>query len=182
MANRNLRGTMFAGLAPDETRRASIRTNQSNWLRSIVAGIGMLAVSSLVVVLVFDWYLFSVVDGLANTLRPIAGAFHHPGGDAQTLVGGGIVPVGHSIRNITPNGPACCDVGSSRSAANEDPVSQHAAETAKSQTGYVGQAVRPPDHLPEDFAIPPEKHRDRAGIESLFAPVRSAANPTTPAN
>jgi hypothetical protein len=37
----------------------------------------MLAVSSLGVVLVFDWYFFSVVESLSISLRPIAAAFHH---------------------------------------------------------------------------------------------------------
>ena len=36
-----------------------------------------MAVSSLGVVLVFDWYFFSVVESLSISLQPIAAAFHH---------------------------------------------------------------------------------------------------------
>jgi hypothetical protein len=45
----------------------------------------MLVVSSLGVVLIFDWYFFSVIDGLSTSLRPIAGAFHHASGVAKSI-------------------------------------------------------------------------------------------------
>src|SRR5258708_31672696 len=59
--------------------QVSKKRKRSNWLRSIVAGAGMLAVS----LLVFDWYFFSVVDGLLSTLRPIAAVFRQASGDKQ---------------------------------------------------------------------------------------------------
>jgi hypothetical protein len=59
--------------------QVSEKRNRSNWLRSIVAGAGILVVS----LLVFDWYFFAVVDGLLSTLRPIAAAFRQAGGDRQ---------------------------------------------------------------------------------------------------
>jgi hypothetical protein len=62
---------------PVNRRQESDRVKQPNWLHSIVAGAAMLTVSSLGVVLVFDWYFFSVVESLSISLRPIAGAFHH---------------------------------------------------------------------------------------------------------
>ncbi|MEY2605475.1 MAG: hypothetical protein QOH31_3291 [Verrucomicrobiota bacterium] len=75
MANQYLGGP--AHREPVNRRQASDRIKQPNWLHSIVAGAAMLAVSSLGVVLVFDWYFFSVVESLSIRLRPIAGAFHH---------------------------------------------------------------------------------------------------------
>lgn len=63
---------------PDKLQ-ASERRNRSNWLRSIVAGAGMLVVG----LLVFDWYFFAVVDGLLSTLRPIAVAFRQASDDRQ---------------------------------------------------------------------------------------------------
>jgi len=75
MANQYLGGPEHR--EPVNRRQASDRVKQPNWLHSIVAGAAMLAVSSLGVVLVFDWYFFSVVESLSISLRPIAGAFHH---------------------------------------------------------------------------------------------------------
>ena len=60
--------------------QAREKTKRSNWLLSIVAVAGMLAVS----LFVFDWYLFSVVDGLLATLQPIAGALNKARGDMQS--------------------------------------------------------------------------------------------------
>jgi hypothetical protein len=61
----------------DEPTYGYQRTRRrSNRIRSIAAAAGMLAVSSLGAVLVFDWYFFSLVDGLSTSLRPIAGLFH----------------------------------------------------------------------------------------------------------
>jgi hypothetical protein len=59
--------------------QVSEKRNRSNWLRSIVAGAGMLLVG----LLVFDWYFFAVVDGLLSTMRPIASAFRQASGDRQ---------------------------------------------------------------------------------------------------
>jgi hypothetical protein len=42
----------------------------------------MLLVSTLGVVLIFDWYFFSVIDGLSTSLRPIAGTLRHFNSDA----------------------------------------------------------------------------------------------------
>jgi hypothetical protein len=75
MANQYLGGT--AAHEPVNRRQGSDRIKQPNLLHSIIAGAAMLAVSSLGVVLVFDWYFFSVVESLSISLRPIAGAFHH---------------------------------------------------------------------------------------------------------
>lgn len=78
MANQYLGGK--AAHEPANRRKGSDRRKQPNLLHSIVAGAAMLAVTSLGVVLVFDWYFFSVVESLSISLRPIAGAFHHANG------------------------------------------------------------------------------------------------------
>src|SRR6266481_5163167 len=65
----------------DQPNRLQVsgKRKRSKWLRSIVAGAGMLAVS----LLVFNWYFFSAVDGLSSTLRPIAAVFRQASGDRQ---------------------------------------------------------------------------------------------------
>ena len=94
--------------------QVSEKRKPSNWLRSIVAGAALLAVS----VLVFDWWFFAVVDGLLSTVRPIAAVFRQASRDRQ------------------------------------------------------------PTPLPSSSVQ--QRSRDRA--ISLIVPVRSAANPQTPAN
>jgi hypothetical protein len=79
MANQYLCGT--AHHEPVNRRQASDRVKQPNWLHSIIASAAMLAVSSVGIVLVFDWYFFSVVDSLSMSLRPIAAAFHRANDD-----------------------------------------------------------------------------------------------------
>jgi hypothetical protein len=79
---------------PDVGRSASIKIplnateppavgQKSNWLRSVAAGMAILALSSFSAVLIFDWYFFSVMDGIAADLRPVVGAFHPNGHDAR---------------------------------------------------------------------------------------------------
>jgi hypothetical protein len=77
MADQNLCETLRA----DQPNRLQVseKRKPSNWLRSIVAGVGLLAFS----VLVFDWWFFAVVDGLLSTLRPIAAEFRQASGDRQ---------------------------------------------------------------------------------------------------
>ena len=66
-------------IAQPNRLQVSEKRNRSNWLRSIVAGAGIVVVG----LLVFDWYFFAVVDGLLSTLRPIAAAFRQADGDRQ---------------------------------------------------------------------------------------------------
>jgi hypothetical protein len=79
MANEGLYGETES--QQTDTQRAKEKRKQ--WLRSIAAGAGMLVVTSLGAVLVFDWYFFSIVDQLATTLQPIAGALHRTPAHAQ---------------------------------------------------------------------------------------------------
>jgi hypothetical protein len=60
-------------------RPAAAGQERSNWLRSLVASMGILALSSFGAVVIFDWYFFSIVDGIAADLRPVVGAFHPVG-------------------------------------------------------------------------------------------------------
>jgi hypothetical protein len=78
MANQELSGTAHHDLVD----RRRISDTRKNWLHSIIAGAAMLAVSTLGVVLIFDWYFFSVIDGLSTSLRPVAGVLRHVNGDA----------------------------------------------------------------------------------------------------
>jgi hypothetical protein len=77
MADQNLRGK--SRIDQPNRLQVSEKRNRSNWLRSIVAGAGIVVVG----LLVFDWYFFAVVDGLLSTLRPIATAFRQANGDRQ---------------------------------------------------------------------------------------------------
>jgi hypothetical protein len=88
MANHNFGGT--ARSAQGNRRHARDRVKQSNWLRSLVAGFAMSAVGSLGVVLVFDWYFFSVVESLSTSLRPIAQAFHQASSGALEKTGSAV--------------------------------------------------------------------------------------------
>ncbi|MGA8477593.1 MAG: hypothetical protein WB696_06510 [Chthoniobacterales bacterium] len=74
MANQYVRGTVY-----DERvnrRQVGEKRKQANWFESVMAAAAMLVVGSVGVVVVFDWYFFSVVDGLSITLEPIVSAFH----------------------------------------------------------------------------------------------------------
>jgi cytoskeletal protein RodZ len=57
-------------------RQVGENRKQPNWFESVVAGAAMLVVGIVGVVAVFDWYFFSVVDGISTTLEPIVSAFH----------------------------------------------------------------------------------------------------------
>jgi hypothetical protein len=66
MANENL-----CEMAPDGQAQVKTRlTNRSNWLglSLIVAAIATLI--PLITIVVFEWYFFTVVDGLATCLSP----------------------------------------------------------------------------------------------------------------
>jgi hypothetical protein len=74
MADQYLRGTVR-----DERvnkRQVGEKRKQANWFESVVAGAAMLVAGSVGVVAVFDWYFFSVVDGISISLEPIVSAYH----------------------------------------------------------------------------------------------------------
>ena len=75
MANQYPSGTAHHDLV--NRSRVSNTKKQPNWLHSIIAGAAMLAIGSVGVVLVFDWYFFSVMDALSTSLRPIASVLRH---------------------------------------------------------------------------------------------------------
>ncbi len=74
MADQNLSGTV--GDERVNRRQAGEKRKQANWFESVVAGAAMFGVGIVGVVAVFDWYFFSVVDGISITLEPIVSAFH----------------------------------------------------------------------------------------------------------
>src|SRR5258708_15001367 len=74
MADQNLSGTV--GDERVNRRQSGEKRKQANWFESVVAGAAMLVVGIVGVVAVFDWYFFSVVDGISITLEPIVSAFH----------------------------------------------------------------------------------------------------------
>jgi fatty acid desaturase len=63
-------------LAAAAKRSVSEKKDDSSWLRSLAAGMAILALGSFGAVVAFDWYFFSVVDGVATDLRPVMGALH----------------------------------------------------------------------------------------------------------
>lgn len=150
MANPYLSGTADHDLA--NRGPVSNTRKQPNWFHSIIAGAAMLAIGSLGAALIFDWYFFSVIDGLSNSLRPIAGALHHANGETPKDPGNARDPREHREQQ-----PGAKDIIANRRSIG----SSIAAEgiTNKSDQSRDG---------------------DRAG--SLFVPVRSAADSKTPAN
>jgi hypothetical protein len=78
MADQNLSETSRD--EPSDKFKASEKRKRFKWLCSILACAGMLAIS----LFIFDWYFFSVVDGLLATLQPIAGALRQASGDMKS--------------------------------------------------------------------------------------------------
>ena len=67
MTNENL-----CEMAPDGQAHVKTRpTNWSNWLGSFLMGAAIATLISLITIVVFEWYFFTVVDGLAMCLSPI---------------------------------------------------------------------------------------------------------------
>ena len=67
MANQYLRE-----MAPDGQVLVDMRQpNRANWVRSFLTGAAMATLISLITIRFFEWYLFTVVNGLAVTLSPI---------------------------------------------------------------------------------------------------------------
>jgi hypothetical protein len=78
MANQNFCET--SRVEQPNRLQVSEKRKRSYWLRSIVAGAGMLAGN----LLAFDWYFFSVVYGLFSRRRPVAAVFSQASGDRQS--------------------------------------------------------------------------------------------------
>jgi hypothetical protein len=150
MANQYPWGTASYDLV--NASQISNTRKQSNWLHSIIAGAAMLAVGSLGVVLIFDWYFFSVIDGLSSSLRPIASVIRHADGDTATNAG--------NARHRRER----------REQADTKEFMAHSWLFESS-----GAAAKT---ITDESAQP--RNGDQAG--SLFAPVHSAADSKTPAN
>jgi hypothetical protein len=74
MADQKLRGTV--GDERVNRRQVGEKRKEANWFESVVAGAAMLVAGIVGVVAVFDWYFFSVVDGISISLEPIVSAFN----------------------------------------------------------------------------------------------------------
>ena len=72
MANQYLREMAPDGQVLVDMRPTNRAMNWSNWFRSLLTGAAIATLISLITILFFEWYLFTVVDGLAVTLSPIA--------------------------------------------------------------------------------------------------------------
>jgi len=54
--------------------RANSPGKHRNWLNSVFAGVALIAISSLLGVLAYDWYFCCVLDNLSQSFQPIAKA------------------------------------------------------------------------------------------------------------
>ena len=71
MANQYLRGTAPDGQVLVDMRPINRAMNRSNRFRSFLMGAAMATLISLITIRFVEWYIFTVVDGLAVTLSPI---------------------------------------------------------------------------------------------------------------
>jgi hypothetical protein len=80
MANENL-----CEMAPDGQAQVKTRlTNRSNWLGLSLIVAAITTLIPLITIVVFEWYFFTVVDGLATCLSPITKTFRRIEGHPQT--------------------------------------------------------------------------------------------------
>jgi hypothetical protein len=84
MANQYLREMAPDGQVLVDMRPINRAMNRSNWFRSFLMGAAIAALISLITIRFVDWYLFTVVDGLAVTLSPIAETLRRIEGYPQT--------------------------------------------------------------------------------------------------
>ena len=71
MANQYLREMAPDGQVLADMRSTSRAMNRSNWFRSFLTGAAIATLISMITICFFEWYLFTVVQGLAVTLSPI---------------------------------------------------------------------------------------------------------------
>src|SRR4029077_14616361 len=71
MANQYLREMAPDGQVLVDMRPTNRAMNRSNWFRSFLTGAAIATLISLIAICFFEWYLFTVVQGLAVTLSPI---------------------------------------------------------------------------------------------------------------
>ena len=84
MANQNVCEMVPDGEVLVNTRPTDRAMNRSNWLRSFLMGAMIAILTSLITILVFEWYFFTVVDGLAMSLSPITETLRRIEGYPQT--------------------------------------------------------------------------------------------------
>jgi hypothetical protein len=79
-AMRSHQAQAVSGVRPANELPQQTRAGQVNWLRIILAATGITLVSSVAGVVVYDWFVDSVLVGLSSSLQPISDAFHQLGG------------------------------------------------------------------------------------------------------
>ena len=84
MANQNVCEMVPDGQALVNIRPTNRAMNWSNWLRSFLMGAMIAILISLITILVFEWYFFTVVNGLSMSLSPIAETLRRIEGYPQT--------------------------------------------------------------------------------------------------
>jgi hypothetical protein len=84
MANQYLSGMAPDGQGLVDMRPTNRAMNRPQWFRSFLMGAAIATLISLVTIRFFDWYLFTVVDGLAVTLSPIVETLRRIEGYPQT--------------------------------------------------------------------------------------------------
>jgi hypothetical protein len=84
MANQNVCEMVLDGQALVNTRPTNRAMNRLNWLRSFLMGAIIAILISLITILVFEWYFFTVVDGLAMSLSPVTETLRRAEGYPQT--------------------------------------------------------------------------------------------------
>jgi hypothetical protein len=80
MPNQNLSAKRSDGQALVETRPI----NRSKWLDSFLMGAAIAILISLITIVFFEWYFFTVVDGLAMSQLPITETLRRIDGSPQT--------------------------------------------------------------------------------------------------
>jgi hypothetical protein len=84
MANHYLREMAPDGQVLVDMRPTNRAMNRSNWFRPFLMGAAIATLISLITIRFFDWYLFTIVDGLAVTVSPIAETLRRIEGYPQT--------------------------------------------------------------------------------------------------
>src|SRR6478672_4860480 len=84
MANHYLREMAPDGEALADMRPTNRAMNRSICVRFLLTGAAIATLISLITIRFFEWYLFTVVDGLAVTLSPIAETLRRIEGYPQT--------------------------------------------------------------------------------------------------
>ncbi|HEX6563581.1 MAG TPA: hypothetical protein VF020_04810, partial [Chthoniobacterales bacterium] len=68
-----------SSIVPADERSHHPRAGRANWLHIVLIAAGMALGSSVVGIVVYDWYFDTVIVGLSSSLQPFSDAFHDLG-------------------------------------------------------------------------------------------------------